>query len=243
MISSLLTAAAVSSLWPTLCAGLAGLDWSIANTSSSGLTDITFPMTIVDADHEAGYYFAQQYSFEGTGMGYTGIQPVPDVDSRSQLLVIFSSFTSGTTSDDANCSDGADGGDGVSCKLTVNATYDDTFNLEVRNTGDTTWTGTITSTNTGVQAHIGTYTLPAESGGISGSQVGFVEYYPWNGMPSHECSEIITTSVIFGNPTTTTEGAGAGSVSEGYENGDCVGEAGFETEKTEEGTQITVGFV
>lgn len=243
MKTSLLTAAAVTSLWPTLTVGLAALDWSVADTPAEGLTEITFPITIVEADHEEGYYYAQQYSFEGTGMGYTGIQPVPDADGKTQLRVVFSSFTDGTTADDDNCSDGADGGEGVSCKLIVNATYDDTFNLEIRNTEGTTWTGTVISSKTGVESHIGTYTLPAESGGITGGQAGFVEYYPWNGMPSHECSEIIKTSVIFGNPTSETEGVGEGSVGEGYESGDCVGEAGFKTQKTSEGTQITVGFI
>lgn len=240
---SVLTLAAVTSLWPNLAVGLAGLDWSVADTPPEGLKDITFPMKIAEADHEEGYYYAQQYDFEGTGMGYTGIQPVPDADGKSQLRVIFSSFTAGTTTDHENCSDGADGGEGVSCKLMINANYDDTFSLEIRNTEGTTWSGTIVSKETGAESHIGTYTLPGESGGITGGQVGFVEYYPWNGMPSHECSEIIKTSIIFGNPTTETDGAGEGSVGEGYENGDCVGEAGFKTQQTSEGTQITVGFI
>ncbi|KAJ7814499.1 hypothetical protein B0H14DRAFT_3878685 [Mycena olivaceomarginata] len=48
---------------------LVGSSWSVTNVSATGLTDITFPLTIVEADHISGYYFAQQYGFVGSDIG------------------------------------------------------------------------------------------------------------------------------------------------------------------------------
>ena len=71
------------SILPTAQA-LVGSSWSISNVPSTGLTDITFPITIVEADHISGYYFAQQFNFVGlSDVGYTGIQPRPNKGGTS----------------------------------------------------------------------------------------------------------------------------------------------------------------
>lgn len=44
-----------------------------------------------------------------------GLQPRPDKNGKQRLHAAFSSFIAGTTSKDTQCSDGADGGAGVSC--------------------------------------------------------------------------------------------------------------------------------
>lgn len=199
-------------------------------------------MSITNAPHVEGFYFAQQFNFVNEDdVGYTGLQPRGDNGSSSVIHAVFSSFVAGATSDDDNCSDGADGGEGVSCAADIPAPYDGTYQLQITNTEGTTWTGTLVS-ESGEEYHIGTYTIPEGSGGIASSQVGFVEYYPWNAEPDHECSDLPYTSIVFGAPTTTTEGAGAGSLGEGYEGGDCVGQVNFSTTNTTDTVTIDVGF-
>ncbi|GIJ89428.1 hypothetical protein Asppvi_008368 [Aspergillus pseudoviridinutans] len=222
---------------------LVGLSWSVSNIPSSGLKDITFPISMPDAPHKSGFYFAQQFGFNGlSDIGYTGLQPRPDASGSSIVHGVFSSFAPGTTTNDANCHLGADGGAGVSCSVEIPAPYSPLYHLVVKNTGGTTWTGTLVNTASGKSTHVGSYTLPRGAGGIKSSQVGFVEYYPWNAMPSHSCSSLPYTNVTFGAPTTSTQGAGPGRLDKPYEYGDCVGKANFNVRTTGQGYQVTVGF-
>lgn len=199
-----------ASLLPTLTSALCELSWSIPNVPSAGLTDITFPINIANAPHTSGYYFAQQFNFAGqSNVGYTGLQPRPDSGSSPIIHGVFSSFIPGTTSTDPNCSDGADGGSGVSCAFEFSGSYSNTYHMVITNTGGTTWTGTAVDSITGTQNHIGTYTLPSGSGGIQSSQVGFVEYYPWNSNPALTCADIPATDGTFYAPTTQSSSSGA----------------------------------
>lgn len=238
--SSILRAAVLSSVFQASEA-LVGISWSVANVASAGLSDITFPISMPNAPHVSGYYFAQQFNFVGEDdVGYTGLQPREDSGSSSVVHAVFSSFINGTTSSDSNCSNGADGGAGVSCSVDVDSTYADGYLLEIKNTEGTTWTGTLVDSVTGTQTHIGSYTLPSGSQGIEGSQVGFVEYYPWNSEASHTCSSLPKTEVKFGIPTTSS--GNAGSLQNAYEYGDCIGKAGFSSVQSSSGVDVTVGF-
>jgi hypothetical protein len=219
---------------------LVGISWGLSNVTDSGVTEIVFPMNIRNVSHETGFYFAQQFNFAGqSDVGYTGLQPRPNKDSTSILHAAFSSFVSGTKSTDENCSDGADGGAGVSCAVDIESSYAHTYLLHINNTIGTTWVGTLVNSVSGNETHIGSYTLPSGSGGIQGSQMGFVEYYPWNGMSSHQCVDLPRTAVTFGKPVSRGH---AGRLQKAYEYGDCVGKAGFETHYTLGGVEVTVGF-
>jgi len=240
--SSLALVASLLSIIPTTCA-LVGSSWSVTNVPSSGLSDITFPITIVQADHISGYYFAQQFGFVGLNdVGYTGIQPRPDNNGAAVLHGVFSSFVAGTTSSDANCSSGADGGAGVSCSFEWNGVYGRTYGFEVKTTGNRLWVGTAVDTVTGQRIHIGSYTLPAGSQGIQSSQAGFVEWYPWNGgEPPNHCARLPYQKTIFGNPTTTHAGS-VGTQSLAYEYGDCVGQVAFQAGKVTGGAENSCGW-
>lgn len=220
---------------------LVGTSWSISNVPASGLKDVTFPMSIAQAPHKSGYFFAQQFNFVGqTDVGYTGLQPRPDSGGKPVIHAVFSSFIGGTTTNDGNCSPGADGGPGVSCAVEFSSAYSHQYELEVMNTGGTTWTGTVVDLDTSKRVRIGSYTLPAGSQGIAHSQQGFVEYYPWN-SGSHTCSSLPYTSVAFGRPTTK-KGAHVGAIANAYEYGDCVGSVAFRTKRTTAGIEVDVGF-
>lgn len=242
-ISSLAVFAALSMV-PTADA-LVGSSWSMSNVPSTGLTDITFPLTIVAADHISGYYFAQQYSFAGgsNAIGYTGLQPRPDSNGKPILHAVFSSFVAGTTTTDSpNCSPGADGGAGVSCSVEWNGVYGIAYNLEVKNAGGQTWVGTVVNSLTGERVHIGRWTLPAGLGGIQDNQLGFVEWYPWNGgEPPNHCATLPYQQTVFGAPYTTHSGS-VGTQSLAYEYGDCVGQVAFSTEKLGTGMINNCGF-
>ena len=241
--NSLLLITSVAALLPTLAMGLVGISWNVTNVPASGLTDITFPFSIANSPHKSGYYFAQQINFNGqSDVGYTGLQPRPDSGGNPVIHAVFSSFISGTTTNDGNCSDGADGGPGVSCSVEFSAPYADAYQLVVNNTGGTTWGGTVVDTTTGKSVYIGSWTLPSGTGGIKGNQVGFVEYYPWNDGQSHSCATLPFTSMAFGVPTTTTSGA-TGGLGDAYEYGNCVGKVAFKTQRTsDQGVEVSVGF-
>ncbi|KAF9505871.1 hypothetical protein BS47DRAFT_490599 [Hydnum rufescens UP504] len=230
------------SLLPALTTALVGIDWKVSNVPESGLTDIGFPFSIANAPHERVYYFAQQFQFKGqSDVGYTGLQPQLDATSDGLKIpfirAVFSSFINGSTTTDPNCHDGADGGPGVSCGVYFFAPYADYFVLEIRNTQGTTWNGTVVDTHTTRRFHIGSYTLPAGTEGITKSQGGFIE----NFVPPFDCPSLHRTSVTFGIPVTSNPGS-ARSLSDAYQYGDCTGKMGFESHRTLEGVEVTVGF-
>ncbi|KAI5456851.1 hypothetical protein BGZ63DRAFT_326553, partial [Mariannaea sp. PMI_226] len=218
---------------------LVGVSWTIS-TPPSGLHDIAFPMKATKAPHRTGYFFAQQFGFKGSNdVGYIGLQPRNDQNGRSILHAVFSSFVAGTTTTDANCQSGADGGPGVSCGTEIAVNYDDEFNLVVTNVRGTTWEGTLVNQATQRKTHIGSWVLPAETGGITSSQTGFVEYYPWNDGASHSCNNLPFTQISFGNPFSS---SGSGKVGQPYEYGDCVGKVAFMTDQLSDGYKVKVGF-
>ncbi|KAI1028151.1 hypothetical protein LB504_012466 [Fusarium proliferatum] len=227
--------------------GLAAVynNWGFDKAPSTGLQDITFPMSMKGAPRKSGYYFAQQFSFQGiSDVGYTGLQPRPDKNGKRVVHAVFSSFQKGTTTKHKNCHVGADGGPGVSCAIDIFSDYSHLYHLTVRNIGDTTWRGTLTDTVTGKSNVIGEWKLPSSAGKIQNGQVGFVEYYNWNdGKKNHVCRKQPFTRVFFGNPTSKTSGASSGAITKVYEEGECVGKLGLKATKTAEGYQIKAGFV
>jgi hypothetical protein len=209
---------------------------------AAGVTNISFPITVEPSTvHHDGTYFADQFNFTNAkDVGYTGLQPRPDLNGHERLHAAFSSFIAGTTSSDSNCSDGADGGAGVSCATEFDGTYGDTYHMVVALTGPDTWTGTAVDTVSGLRHHVGTYTLPAGSGNLAGSQVGFVEYYL--SVPS--CDRMPKIDVIFGGPTSTDAGGLHGTSTADYEyNGNCLKHADYQASRVGDGAHVTRGFI
>ncbi|KAJ7827801.1 hypothetical protein B0H13DRAFT_2438884 [Mycena leptocephala] len=211
--------ASVISLLPVAKA-LVGSGWTVTNVPSTGLSDITFPITIVEADHISGYFFAQQYQFMNSDsyIGYTGLQPRPNQNGKPVLHGV------------QNCAAGADGGPGVSCSVEWNGVYGRTYDLEVKRNGSSLWVGTAVDTLTGARTHIGSYTVPAGAGGIGGPRRDSS-----NGTHGTMASRRIIAPLPyqktrFGHPRTTHPGS-VGTQSLSYEYGDCVGKVAFHTQK------------
>lgn len=221
-----------------LTSALVGWTWTVENTPDDGLKDITFPMNLEYTQHQSGYYFAQQFNYVNIKeVGYAGLQPREDASNGSIIHAAFSSFQDGTTSDDPNCSEGADGGPGVSCSVDFPGTYSHTYNVYVKNDQGTTWTGTVVDSVTSEETHIGTYTLPSGAKGIEGSQTGFIEDYQ-----GHDAAELPYTNVTVSVPSTSTQGA-TGKMEQPYEYGDTKGQVDFEFVKLSNGGyQMSCGF-
>ncbi|KAJ5780728.1 hypothetical protein N7457_005888 [Penicillium paradoxum] len=216
---------------------LVGVGWSVENVPEEGMKEITFPMNIANTTHVEGFYFANQFAFVNQdNVGYTGLQPQADKDGKSIVHAVFSSFNEGTTTSHENCHDGADGGAGVSCYVNIEGTYDHTYLLNIKNTADTTWVGTLVDSVTGAKNEIGSWTLSSGAQGIQSSQLGFIEYFV-GGVD--ECGDLPKTQIFFGNPSSP---GLSGSMGEAYEYGDCVGKSGFETHLTEDGVESQCGF-
>jgi hypothetical protein len=239
----LTTAAVIALCAPSLAFALVGNEWKFDSVPSAGLSDVTFPFNMAKAPHKSGFYFAQQFNFKNVAeVGYTGLQPREDKNGASIIHAAFSSFQGGTTTKHPNCRAGADNGPGVSCAVDINGNYNHTYNLVVKNTGGTTWRGTLVDTVTRKATVVGEWTLPSGAGKIVNGQVGFVEYYPWNGQPSHTCKSLPITEAKFYNPTSKTAGASGGRITSVYEYGDCVGKAGYSLTKMTKGYDIKCGF-
>ncbi|KAL4242519.1 hypothetical protein ABKN59_011774 [Abortiporus biennis] len=238
----------IISLFPLYTWALVGISWNSGNitTFPIGLRDITFPFNIANATHVSGYYYAQQFAFVNAlapSIGYIGIQSRPDRNGKSIIHAVFSSFIAGTTTTDANCHLSADVGPGVSCTVDVPSDYSHTYNMVVENTAGTTWTGIMVDTVTGSKTQVGSWALPSRGiGGIKSSQVGFIEYYPWNDGMNHSCDTLPKTSVFFGVPTTTAFGA-IPTLLNGYEYGNCAGEVNFVSSRSQAGVLISIGVV
>jgi hypothetical protein len=214
----------------------------MTNVPATGFEHITFPMTIVDADHFSGYYFAQQFTFGNSSVGYTGLQPRPDSGGLPVLHGVFSSFVTGTTSTDPNCRNGADGGAGVSCAFEWHGEYNRTYDLEVKHEGEHVWAGVAIDTVTKERIHIGRYKVPATASGIRPYQLGFVEWYPWNNRkPADHCAKLPYQKTIFGIPSTTHPGS-VGAEDLAYEYGDCVGLVAFNTRRVPGGVENNCGW-
>ncbi|KAF5613345.1 hypothetical protein F25303_14248 [Fusarium sp. NRRL 25303] len=239
-----LTATTVALSLPSL--GLASVynEWAFAKAPAAGLNDITFPMSMKGAPRTDGYYFAQQFGFNGVDdVGYTGLQPRANKNGKQIVHGVFSSFQKGATTKHKNCHSGADGGPGVSCAIDIFGDYSHLYNLTVQNIGGTTWRGTLTDTVTKKSDVIGEWTLPSSARKMLNGQTGFFEYYEWNdGTSNHDCTLQPFTQVFMGNPTSKTSGASGGAITKVYEEGECVGDLGLVAKKSAKGYQIKAGF-
>ncbi|RCI16120.1 hypothetical protein L249_3267 [Ophiocordyceps polyrhachis-furcata BCC 54312] len=218
-------------------------EWSFDQVPAAGLDDIIFPFNVATAPHKTGFYFAQQFSFKNLpDVGYTGVQPREDKGGAPILHFVFSTFQAGsTTTDSKRCKPGADGGPGVSCAIEIPADYRPDYYFKVANVGGATWRGSVISAG-GREMTIGEWTLPKKGGKIQGSQVGFVEYYPWNSVSSHDCRHLPMTEATFGHPLSSTAGARGGRTRKPFEKRDCVGKVGFSVKEVKDGWKVKVGF-
>ncbi|KAJ6556859.1 hypothetical protein DFH09DRAFT_1489426, partial [Mycena vulgaris] len=217
------------------------VSWSVTNTPAGGLPDITFPLTIVEADHIVGYHFGQQFSFVTSGIAYIGLHPRPDSSGKPVVRGIFSNYIPDSTTSDKNCHRSADGGAAgdvaVLCAVDWAGVYNRTYDLEVISGENQTWIGTVIDTVTGARTHIGSFTLTRPGGGI-GNQAGFVEWYPWI---SDHCARLPYQKTIFGNPRTTHAGS-VGVQKLPSQDGDCTGKANFHAERVVGGVVNSCGF-
>ena len=160
-------------------------------------------------------------------MGYTGLQPPKDSSSGASVVhAVFSIFIKVMTTSDPNCHASADGGPGVSCTVNIQFSYSDPYLLKAKNVSGRTWSGTLVDGANGDETRIGEYILLKGSGGIKGSQVGFVEDYPWNleshiggGLPHMDVKLVVSSSE--------TGGVRKGTFGHAYEYGGCVGKGIF----------------
>lgn len=125
-----------------------------------------------------GYFWAYSlYSNKGQHTLYIGIQPR---ESLSKNLVIFSAFGKGVTSTHANCNNGADGGDGVSCRVLYPFEPQKKYKLFVEKinttvSGDTLWRGLLHDVEANKDAIIGEYLTPASWEQLNRNLVHFTE--------------------------------------------------------------------
>lgn len=232
---------ALATLFANLATASIDLGWKMPNASSS-MKEITFPISMNGAPHMDGYYFAQQFAFEGiSDVAYTGLQPRKSSNGASIVHVAFSSFIEGTESDDDLCSGGTDGSStGVSCKKDIVGSYSHPYNITVKNVKGTTWEGTLVDAATKNSTHVGLFTLPSKAGGITTSNTGFVEYFPWNSGGDKSCDSLPYFQAAFGNPWSSELGQ-EGIVKKPTQSGDCSDKTGFTVKAIKNGYVVSNG--
>lgn len=149
--------------------------YSIQGGSSAypadGVGNITFPVKLYHWGNEKNWYIAQQFRIGGCSVGYTGIQPFGE-----GMQVIFSSFQKGTqVLNKERCSDGADGGAGVSCSLRLpKNNIGSWYYLNVKEDNHV-WIGVITDGTTSTE--VGKWKVPENCKRVSSSESGFLEEF------------------------------------------------------------------
>ncbi|WP_198364071.1 hypothetical protein [Burkholderia ubonensis] len=188
--------------------GLYRINYTIP-TSGTGLSNITFPVRIDEAQqrkskNDAGNYYAMQFGVidnqgKKLGSGYIGLQPRED----GKALVIFSGFGSNFKAPVGRPE--ADGGPGASSSTMVDFKFGHTYNLTVQRHPDNPKI---------LQAYIQDVTNPNNPGSkqwvkdlhvtkdasLWGSHSGFVEHY---GKSINNSAQIKPTSGSFSAPFTT----------------------------------------
>ncbi|MDJ1135777.1 DUF3472 domain-containing protein [Streptomyces iconiensis] len=194
-----------------LAIGAAGQSWASTPTvrwatgAPTPVSTLKLPMSVDSAPDASGIYFAYYTTLESGTRPYAGFQPKPvDANGHRSLQAVFSSFNADATTTDAHCSDGADGGEGVSCAVRFAYTPGTMYSLVLKRAeagGDTQlMSGEVVETATGASvAHIGSFSLPSGSGRFKGSDQGFIEPYLTAG-----CGQQVT--VTYGKPVGTEAG-------------------------------------
>ncbi|KAM3547720.1 hypothetical protein MY1884_009464 [Beauveria asiatica] len=237
------TAAFIAAAAPCIVSATVYLDWSFSQFPADGLQDVTFPFSMAAAKNEEGYYFAQQFNFNGIeAVSYAGVQPRPDRNGQSIVHATFSTFQDGATTAHPNCYPGADGeAPGASCALDVPGDYAHTWNVTVFKVDGTTWKGVLVDADTGKSHEIGTWTLPSGAGSMQAQRDGFIEYYLSNAPGGPSCPKLPFTNVTYLNPTSNTAGASGGVLGKPYETGDCNGQADFAAKEVSDGLNMVYG--
>ncbi|KAB2719220.1 DUF3472 domain-containing protein [Brucella intermedia] len=212
--------------------GIVRIPYKISQAPSAGLNSIVFPMTILKSPEERGYYYAMQYNFINGNTGYIGLQP----RGANYGLAIFSVFGSGVRPVAPHCTGSADGGEGSSCSREIELIFDREYQLTVKRdvNNERVWKGFVEDTTTGKSIEIGAWQPREGSEGISGTHVGFVEYYPL----INSCSKIPFTEVHFGAPHAESELSGVVEKPQVY--GRCGNAVDFNTEKSGTGWMISL---
>ncbi|WP_328471652.1 hypothetical protein [Streptomyces sp. NBC_00448] len=202
---TLLRSATVAGAAALLGVAMTGQSWASTPTSSwstgapTPVSRLTLPMSFESAPDAGGIYFAYYTTLESGTRPYAGFQPKEvDAEGRPTLQAVFSSFNAAATTTDANCSYGADGGAGVSCAARFAYTKGTMYALVLQRasvTGDTQlMTGDVVDEATGATVtHIGSFSLPSDSGRFKPADSGFIEPYLTAG-----CGQQVT--VTYGAP-------------------------------------------
>ncbi|KAJ7222183.1 hypothetical protein GGX14DRAFT_558281 [Mycena pura] len=166
----------------------------MTNVPSTGRTDITFPLTIVEADHISGYYFAQQFQFINSGIRYTG-QPRPSSTASSRTLSLGAPRPMRTAALALTAARAS----------LARVVWDVWSHIQLR--------GCVQRRDMDRYRHR-----------YASSQVRFVEWNPWNsGEPPNHCAKLPYQTTIFSAPFTSHSGS-QGMEGLAYEYGDCVGQ-------------------
>lgn len=152
------------------------LYWSVHNHNTP-INSIDFPMTIVEAKPEEHFYYAYQFAFTGGGdIGYTGIQPQPDISGKTRLRIVFSSFRPESAPHHHNCSSGADNGPGTSCATVIDGELGTQYKLHVEKKGNLV-TGSIINGTTGKTHIVGKWNVSEDAGTFAPTQIAWAENF------------------------------------------------------------------
>lgn len=208
-------------------AGESGFNWTIdtlqdgAKSSGMELTNITFPITVNPSTvHAYGFYVAQRFKFAGPAgvVGFIGLGPTPDAGGKSQLTGRIEIFGSNIAPAEKQCFSMTDGATGVICYVGFDASYDNTYLLTVKNTDGTRWSGDLTDAKNQKNIHIGSWTLPANTGNILNGNQGFTEYYLGNPKRTvSDCAQLPELDIIVEPAQTSDHGGGIGAISDAAE--------------------------
>ena len=157
---------------------------SVSPPPGSGFDKISWSITpqVVPDGIDKSYYWANQISsHSGHHALYTGLQP----RLKSDNLVLFSVFGSGTSSLADSCRGGADGGSGTSCSITYPWKVNHSYRLDIERSSlpndpaQQVVMGYLVDSAAKKRILIGKIAIPSAWGGLEGGYL-FNEFFPFN---------------------------------------------------------------
>ncbi|CRY44925.1 DUF3472 domain-containing protein [Burkholderia pseudomallei] len=204
-----------------------------------GFRNLTYPINILYGPNERKLYYAQYVMFNeathGKGAFYYGIQP----QGGGEAFVLFSFFGKNARVVDAkHCSEGADGGEGVTCntvkiKFKFGVIYDFSVELVGEGVNENIWEGSVFDTSTREKIKIGSWATPKSIGYLSGLSSGFIEDF----VGVDRCSDIPATSAYFGPGVSqiAESRTAKGTIDSPFGVGVCNGKVKFSSESHDDG--------
>jgi len=161
---------------------------------ANGYSSLESPMKVLeDGGPDANYYWATQYYFTNTGVGYFGLQ-----NRSGPRWLNFSIWDAVSGSGvGGNCRRFGHEGSGIQCDMAYDWREGVVYSLELRSSGVDEWEGSVVDGSTGARTVIARIKVPSGWGNIKPGTISFVEEYSQGAGQLASCQDVGRSAIVF----------------------------------------------